>query len=514
MDLDSLHNRFDTWAEAHPEQLFIAKSVALMLLVFSGQKLLSSFVFLWLFSGGFIFYLLLDAAFSNRGLRRTLKENFSIWWMPHADDADRRKEIPWATFGLLALNSLCYFLTSDDMKAVSQDLIWLPLEPTIINVPFSLFTSLFLHAGPGHLIGNMFFLWVFGSAIERRVPRLKFVQYYLLAGVVGNLLSAVLHGLFAGETLHSLGASGAIAGLMGLYLVRCYYRQMVFPLPLLGVLPINMKIRMNAFALIGLYFALDLQGGIGQLLGESESSTGHWAHIGGLLTGIIIAYRKGMQHEAVEERHLELGLGILSGKAVLSAGSDAAGGFAGAEKSLQIVLQKNPENHLAWLQLARIKSYHYPTEQGWQLYRRALTLIVKQAPEELPEVYRECYGVYRRPHDIELEMRAAVLLYRHGDLDMTSRSLEYLLDSKQLTAEQQEKAQFQYAKVLEDMGLTEAAFEQWQQFLQQFPDSPFADTARVRLERLPRPQSFTDIVKQASEYEVHEYRYGLVPERE
>lgn len=514
MDTDSLHNRFDAWAEAHPEQLFIAKSVALMLLVFSGQKLLSSLVFLWLFSGGFIAYLLLSSATSGRGLRKTLKENLSIWWMPHADDADRRKEIPWTTFGLLALNTLCYFLTSDDMKAASQDLIWLPMEPTIINVPLSLFTSLFLHAGPGHLIGNMFFLWVFGSAIERRVPRLQFVKYYLLAGVAGNLLSLIMYGLFAGETLHSLGASGAIAGLMGLYLVRCYYRQMVFPLPLLGILPINMKIRMNAFALIGLYFALDLQDGIGQLLGVSESSTGHWAHIGGLVTGIIIAYRKGMQHDGVEERHLDLGLGILSGKTIITAGSDAAGGFGGAEKSLQTVLRKNPENHLAWLQLARIKSFNYPTEQGWIHYRRALGLMLKHAPAELPEVYRECYGVYRRPHDLEFEMRAAVLLYRHGDLDMASRSLEHLLDSKRLTIEQQEKAQFQYAKTLEEMGLPEAAYEQWQRFLQQFPASAFGDSARMRFERLPKPQTVGDILKQAREYEAHEYHYGLVPEPE
>ena len=123
MDLDSLHNRFDTWAEAHPEQLFIAKSVALMLLVFSGQRLLSSFVFLWLFSGGFIIYLLLSAATSGRGLRTTLKENLSIWWMPHADTADHKREIPWVTFGLLALNSFCYLLISDNLKAAAENLI-------------------------------------------------------------------------------------------------------------------------------------------------------------------------------------------------------------------------------------------------------------------------------------------------------------------------------------------------------------------------------------------------------
>lgn len=514
MDLDSLHNRFDAWAEAHPEQLFITKSVALMLLVFSGQKLLSSFVFLWLFSGGFICYLLLNAATSGRGIRKTLKENLSIWWMPHADAADRRNEIPWATFGLLALNSFCYLLTSDDLKAAAENLIWLPTDPTLINVPFSLFTSLFLHGSGSHLIGNMFFLWVFGSAMERRMPRLQFLQYYLLAGVAGNLLALIMHDLFAGETLHSLGASGAISGLMGLYLVRCYYRQMVFPLPLLGVLPINMKIRMNAFALIGLYFALDLQGGLAQLLGVSESLTGHWAHIGGLLTGIVIAYRKGMQHQGVEERHLDLGMGILSGKTMLSAGMDAAGGFGGAEKSLQTVLQKNPENHLAWLQLARIKSFSYPTEQGWQLYRRALWLMAKNAPAELPEAYRECFGIYQRPFENHLEMRSAGILYRHGDLDMAARALEQLLTQGGLSPENQEKAHYQLAKVMEEMGLDEAAYEQWRQFLQQFPASASGDHVRMRMERLPKPQTVEDILKQAREYETHEYRFGLVPEGE
>ena len=512
MDLDSLHSRFYRWAEKHPEQLFIAKSAALMLLIFSGQRLLSNFVFLWLFSGCFLFYLLLDASMSGRGFWRTVRDNFSFWWMPHADDADRRKDIPWCTFALLALNSFCYFVTSDDLNGITNNLIWLPLEPDIINVPISLFSSLFLHAGPGHLIGNMFFLWVFGSAIERRVTRLQFLLYYLAAGVAGNLLSVVVHGLLMGETLHSLGASGAISGLMGLYLVRCYYRQMVFPVPLLGILPINMNIRMNAFAVIGLYFALDLQGGLSQLAGQSQSLTGHWSHIGGLLTGIFIAYRKGMQHEAVEERHLELGLGIMRGKVVLSDGVDAAGGFAGAEKSLQTVLKKNPENHLAWLQLARIKSHHYPTEEGWQLYRRSLLLILKHAPAELPEVYRECYGIYRRPFETDLEYRSATLLYRHNDLDMASRALEHILESSDLSQEQQEKAHFQLAKILEEMGLVEAACRYWADFLKKFPTSQFSDNAQMRLNRMAEQIKPVQQTQPEVDSEPHEYRYGLLPE--
>lgn len=146
------------------------------------------------------------------------------------------------------------------------------------------FSSMFLHASNGHLWGNMMFLWAIGSVVERRIGPKRFSILYLVTGLFGSIAYVLVEFFANGTAGHALGASGAISGIMGIFAVRCYFKSMVFPLPILGIFslifPVSLKVRLNLLVIIGLFFLADLSGGIEQAAGTSSSMTGHWAHLG------------------------------------------------------------------------------------------------------------------------------------------------------------------------------------------------------------------------------------------
>jgi len=137
---------------------------------------------------------------------------------------------------------------------------------------------------------------------------------------------------------------------MGIFAVRCYFKSMIFPIPILGIfsliLPISLKVRLNSLVIIGLFFLADLSGGINQISGTGTSMIGHWCHLGGMISGMVLAGFLKLGEGAVEERHLEIGIKA-SGSAV---------GYGDGEQSLRKVLERSPDNCEALLALARIKS--------------------------------------------------------------------------------------------------------------------------------------------------------------
>jgi membrane associated rhomboid family serine protease len=145
----------------------------------------------------------------------------------------------------------------------------------------TLFTSLFMHGGWLHVGGNMLFLWVFGDNVEDAMGHVRYLVFYVLAGTAGSLA----HG-FAdmGSTTPSLGASGAIAGVMGAYIVLFPRANIVVFLGLL-LLPIPLP----AFVVIGMWFVIDLFRGVATL--GVETATGgvaYFAHIGGFVAGALL----------------------------------------------------------------------------------------------------------------------------------------------------------------------------------------------------------------------------------
>jgi membrane associated rhomboid family serine protease len=141
-----------------------------------------------------------------------------------------------------------------------------------------LFTSMFLHAGPAHLLGNMLFLWIFGDNVEDFFGHIGYLAFYLFCGVVSGLT----HILF---NLHSsvpaVGASGAISGVLGAYILL-YPRNRILTLILIFLVPLP------AFLILGYWFLLQFVAGISSFGAAATGGVAWWAHIGGFLTGLLI----------------------------------------------------------------------------------------------------------------------------------------------------------------------------------------------------------------------------------
>ena len=160
------------------------------------------------------------------------------------------------------------------------------LGPTPGSVYFTLFTSMFMHGGIAHIAGNMLFLWIFGDNIEDRLGHAKYLVFYLLCGVIASLAHVFTTGVFASQEssmlVPSLGASGAISGVLGGYLLLHPKRRVT-------VILFRFLTQVPAYVAIGIWFAFQLISGLGMLGGGSQQGgVAYAAHIGGFLAGLIL----------------------------------------------------------------------------------------------------------------------------------------------------------------------------------------------------------------------------------
>jgi membrane associated rhomboid family serine protease len=143
-----------------------------------------------------------------------------------------------------------------------------------------LFTSMFLHGGWMHLIGNMWFLWIFGNNVEDSMGRLRFIAFYLLTGLAAAFGQVVAN---PNSIIPMVGASGAISGVMGAYLVL-YPRVKVYAL--IPIFIFFTSIALPAWAMLGYWFVLQLVSGL--LSPDEMGGVAFWAHIGGFIAGIAL----------------------------------------------------------------------------------------------------------------------------------------------------------------------------------------------------------------------------------
>jgi rhomboid family protein len=148
--------------------------------------------------------------------------------------------------------------------------------------PLNIFTSMFLHGSWMHLIGNMWFLWLFGNNIEDSMTRPRFIVFYLLCGIAAAMLQVIVE---PDSSAPMVGASGAISGVMGAYLVL-YPRVRVYTLVPLGFVLTTM--RLPAWGMLIYWMVLQLAGGVTGIFSEESGGVAFWAHVGGFLAGVIL----------------------------------------------------------------------------------------------------------------------------------------------------------------------------------------------------------------------------------
>jgi membrane associated rhomboid family serine protease len=155
------------------------------------------------------------------------------------------------------------------------------LQETPIPVYLTLLTSMFMHGGIAHLAGNMWFLWIFGDNIEHDLGRLGYLIFYLACGILASLAHVFLNTSPPSALIPSLGASGAISGVMGAYLVLHPHRQVM-------VLLFQFVTAVPGLVAVGIWFVFQVISGLGMLGGE-QTSVAYGAHIGGFIAGAILA---------------------------------------------------------------------------------------------------------------------------------------------------------------------------------------------------------------------------------
>ena len=159
------------------------------------------------------------------------------------------------------------------------------LGPTPGSVYLTLFTSMFMHGSIMHIAGNMLFLWIFGDNIEDRLGHLRDLIFYLLCGVIASLAHVFTTGAFASSEallVPSLGASGAISGVLGGYLLLHPKRRVT-------VILFRFLTDVPAYVAIGIWFAFQLISGLGILGGGSQAGgVAYAAHVGGFIAGLVL----------------------------------------------------------------------------------------------------------------------------------------------------------------------------------------------------------------------------------
>jgi len=202
---------------------------------------------------------------------------------PIGDDNSNRKTVPWVTYILIALNLVFFVLELTGGEAFIMK--WAFVPSRFLANPggefLTLFTSMFMHAGWLHLGGNMLYLWIFGDNVEDRFGHGKFIIFYLLCGLVATFAQLAFN---TGSDIPNLGASGAIAGVLGAYII-------LFPKGRVRVLSGSQTMQVSALIVIGLWIVLQLFSGIGSIAASSGvGGVAYMAHIGGFVAGVLLTF--------------------------------------------------------------------------------------------------------------------------------------------------------------------------------------------------------------------------------
>jgi membrane associated rhomboid family serine protease len=214
--------------------------------------------------------------------------------LPIGDENDHAG-IAFVTIALIGLNIIAFLNEINRPERAVQAFIFawgvVPAEyklggdlPPYIPYPFwtTLLTSMFLHGGWGHLAGNMLFLWIFGDNIEHRLGHVRFILFYLACGFAASFAHILFN---SGSVIPAVGASGAISGVLGGYLLL-FPRNRVYVLTWGGVMAVP------AIFMLGLWIVTQFINGVGSIAATQETAgagVAYMAHVGGFVAGLILA---------------------------------------------------------------------------------------------------------------------------------------------------------------------------------------------------------------------------------
>jgi len=203
-------------------------------------------------------------------------------------DHNKTERFPIITYLILGVNILVFMFMLTMNEAALESFLYtfalIPHEIVSGKDMFTLITSMFLHGGFGHLLGNMLFLHVFGDNLEDKLGHVKYLLFYLVSGLGASLLQIMTD---PGSTIPNLGASGAIAGLLGGYLLLFPRHQVDILLPIGGFLR---TATVPAYTMLVYWIMFQFLQGVGSLGLPGSGGVAYFAHIGGFVSGALIIF--------------------------------------------------------------------------------------------------------------------------------------------------------------------------------------------------------------------------------
>jgi len=204
--------------------------------------------------------------------------------LPIGDDDSARRTVPVVTYALIVINVLFFLVELSGGDAFIQR--WSVVPARLLANPaadfITVFTAMFMHGGWMHLLGNMLYLWIFGDNVEDRLGHIKYLIFYVLCGIAATFAQVLVD---PNSSIPNLGASGAIAGVLGAYLIM-FPRGSVRVLMGRGIIP------MPALVVIGFWALLQFISGFGAIATTEQTAGGgvaYMAHVGGFIAGLILA---------------------------------------------------------------------------------------------------------------------------------------------------------------------------------------------------------------------------------
>ncbi len=207
---------------------------------------------------------------------------------------------PIVVIGLIVVNILVFlhefWLQLADPYALSHFMMVYSLRPAYFHF-VNVFTSMFVHATWLHVLGNMLFLWVFGDNVEDILGHAKFLAFYVLCGTAAAMAQVLMDPY---SRVPMVGASGAIAGVMGGYLIKFPRSRVLMLFFLLFIFTFELP----AWVMLIYWFALQLFGGFGAITEAAQGGVAFFAHVGGFITGVILINVMGARERYWRRRDL------------------------------------------------------------------------------------------------------------------------------------------------------------------------------------------------------------------
>lgn len=397
---------------------------------------------------------------------------------------------PTVTLLLIGLNTIVYFLElvvffsggSKALQRLFEELGFIPISPKV----YTLFTSMFVHDAPFpfHLAGNMLYLWIFGRYIEDVLGSIIYAIFYMTSQLGAIAMQTVALKFFNASLLSvpQVGASGAIAALLGLFVVRFYHERV----KLFYAYQIWFRycdygtIYLPSTLVLGGWFVLEIVNGVISLASHN-ASVGHWAHVGGFLVGVLAALLFGSLKEAQVE-------------SLISCARQSIGCsmWRHAERHLRRAIKANQRHVVARLLLSLVLAHSRRTDEA----RKHLQVALKESAQLNPDeemALSECFlelgekllMTLLELSTPEMKFDIALLLERIGNHELAIRAFNSVASEETADEETKALAMLRCAEILlRDFNDKESALRLLSELCERFPSSQWVTLARHIIQKV------------------------------